>query len=38
MGIFSTKADAEAFIEGDSFVTNGLVAKWRIVGWKAAYL
>jgi uncharacterized protein YciI len=38
MGIFNSKEDAEKFIEGDPFVTNGLVAKHRIVVWKAAFL
>lgn len=38
MAIFTTREAAEEFIEGDPFVTNGLVAKWRIVEWGAAFL
>ena len=29
---------AEAFIGGDPFVQNGLVASWRVVEWNAAFL
>ena len=38
MAIFTTREAAEEFIEGDPFVTNGLVAKWRFVEWGAAFL
>ena len=26
------------FIKGDPFVTNGLVSKWRLVEWNAAFI
>ena len=38
MAIFTTREAAEEFIEGDPFVTNGLVATWRLVEWGAAFL
>ena len=38
MGIFSTREAAEEFIQGDPFVKNGLVSKWRLVEWNAAYI
>lgn len=38
MGIFATKEAAEEFIAGDPFVTNGLVASWRLLEWNAAFL
>jgi hypothetical protein len=38
MGIFTTREAAEEFISGDPFVTHGLVAKWRLVEWNAAFL
>ena len=38
MGIFASREGAEEFIKGDPFVTNGLVAKWRVVEWTAAFL
>lgn len=38
MAIFTTREAAEEFIEGDPFVTNGLVSKWRLVEWGAAFL
>lgn len=38
MAIFNSREAAEEFIEGDPFVTEGLVSKWRLVEWKAAFL
>jgi uncharacterized protein YciI len=38
MAIFTTREAAEEFIEGDPFVTNGLVSKWRLVEWGAVFL
>jgi uncharacterized protein YciI len=38
MAIFTTREAAEEFIKGDPFVTNGLVSKWRLVEWGAAFL
>jgi len=38
MAIFSTREDAEQFIQGDPFVVNGLVSKWRLVEWNAAFI
>ena len=38
MAIFDTRAHAEEFIQGDPFVTNGLVGSWRLVEWNAAFL
>jgi uncharacterized protein YciI len=38
MGIFTSREAAEEFIKGDPFVTNGLVSKWRVLEWKAAFL
>ena len=38
MAIFTTREAAEEFVEADPFVTEGLVAKWRLVEWKAAFL
>jgi uncharacterized protein YciI len=38
MAIFTTREAAEEFIEGDPFVTSGLVASWRLVEWGAAFL
>lgn len=38
MGIFHSREAAENFIAGDPFVQNGLVSKWRIVEWNAAFL
>ncbi len=33
MGIFTTRAAAEAFVAEDPFVAHGLVARWRIREW-----
>jgi len=33
MGVFSTRAAAEAFVAADPFVTNGLVARFSIREW-----
>jgi uncharacterized protein YciI len=38
MALFTTAEAAEAFVAGDPFVTEGLVAHWRLVPWKAAFL
>lgn len=36
LSIFTTRAAAEEFIEGDPFVTNGVVGTWRVVEWQEA--
>jgi uncharacterized protein len=33
MGIFQTRAAAEAFVAADPFVANGVVARWTIREW-----
>lgn len=33
MGVFTTRAAAEEFIQGDPFVLNGVVAKWTLREW-----
>jgi uncharacterized protein YciI len=38
MALFNTREEAEEFIQGDPFVTNGLVSKWRLVEWNAVFL
>ncbi len=38
MGIFTSREAAEEFIKGDPFVTNGLVSKWRLLEWNAAFM
>jgi uncharacterized protein YciI len=38
MAIFTTREAAEEFVKGDPFVTNGLVSKWRLVEWNAAFI
>lgn len=38
MGIFASREGAEEFIQGDPFVTEGLVSRWRLVEWNAAFL
>jgi len=38
MAIFTTHDAAEEFIKGDPFVLNGLVSKWRLVEWNAAFI
>jgi uncharacterized protein YciI len=38
LAVFASREAAEAFIGGDPFVVNGLVAAWRIVEWNAAFL
>jgi uncharacterized protein YciI len=38
MGLFTTREAAEEFIAGDPFVTEGLVSRWRIEEWHAAFL
>jgi Uncharacterized protein conserved in bacteria len=36
LAIFTSREAAEEFIEGDPFVMNGVVGKWRIVEWQEA--
>ena len=36
MAIFATRAAAEAFVEGDPFVLNGVVRRWEIREWNEA--
>ena len=36
MGVFTNRAAAEEFIQGDPFVTNGVVAKWVLRDWNEA--
>ncbi len=38
MAVFTTREAAEEFIRGDPFVINGLVSKWRLVEWNAAFI
>jgi uncharacterized protein YciI len=38
MGIFASREAAEEFIAGDPFVTNGIVTKWRLLEWNAAFI
>jgi uncharacterized protein YciI len=38
MAIFTSREAAEEFIQGDPFVTNGLVASSRLVEWNAAFI
>ncbi|HEU5332250.1 MAG TPA: YciI family protein [Actinocrinis sp.] len=33
LAVFRTREGAEAFVEGDPFVLNGVVKSWRILGW-----
>ena len=33
MGVFTSRAAAEEFIQGDPFVINGVVAKWSLREW-----
>ena len=33
MAIFPTRAAAEAFVDGDPFVVNGVVRRWEIREW-----
>jgi uncharacterized protein len=36
MGIFATRAAAEAFVRGDPFVLEGVVRRWEIRDWNEA--
>ena len=38
MAVFTTREAAEEFIKDDPFVINGLVDKWRLVEWNAAFI
>jgi uncharacterized protein len=33
LGVFTSREAAEEFIEGDPFVVNGVVGKWRLLEW-----
>ncbi len=33
LGVFTTRAAAEAFVKADPFVAHGLVARWTIREW-----
>jgi uncharacterized protein YciI len=35
MGVFVSRDAAERFVAGDPFVTEGVVAEWRILDWNA---
>lgn len=37
MAIFATRGAAEAFVAGDPFVLNGVVAAWEIREWNEIY-
>jgi uncharacterized protein len=37
MGIFRSREDAEAFMEGDPFMLNGLIRSWRLMDWNEAF-
>ncbi|HTZ90995.1 MAG TPA: YciI family protein [Streptosporangiaceae bacterium] len=38
MGVFTTRADAEAFAGGDPFVQHGVVRGWSVREWNEALL
>ena len=38
MAVFTTREAAEEFVQGDPFVINGLVSKWSLVEWNAAFI
>jgi uncharacterized protein YciI len=38
MAIFTSREAAEEFVKDDPFVTSGLVSKWRLVEWNAAFI
>jgi uncharacterized protein YciI len=33
LGVFTSRASAEEFVEGDPFVAHGVVTKWAIQPW-----
>jgi hypothetical protein len=33
MAVFPTREDAQAFVDGDPFVANGVVRRWEIREW-----
>jgi uncharacterized protein YciI len=33
LGVFTSRSEAEAFIQGDPFVLHGVVAKWSVREW-----
>jgi uncharacterized protein YciI len=35
MGVFRSREAAERFVASDPFVTEGVVAEWRILDWNA---
>jgi len=38
MAVFTTREAAEAFVQGDPFVLNGVVRRWEIREWNEAYV
>ncbi len=36
MGVFTTREAAQAFIDEDPFVTQGVVSSWKISEWREA--
>ncbi len=34
LAVFTTREAAESFAQGDPFVLNGAVARWRVVEWR----
>jgi len=38
LGIFTTREAAKEFVEGDPFVKEGAVARWRVVEWRALFI
>ncbi|HEX9994172.1 MAG TPA: YciI family protein [Acidimicrobiales bacterium] len=34
MAVFTTREAAEAFVAGDPFVTEGVVARWHVLEWR----
>ncbi len=38
MAIFTSREAAEEFVQGDPFVVNDIVKKWRVVEWNAAFM
>jgi uncharacterized protein len=35
MGVFRSREGAERFVAGDPFVTEGVIAEWRLLDWNA---
>jgi uncharacterized protein YciI len=38
MAVFTTREAAEAFVDGDPFVLNGVVRSWEIREWDEAFV